>query len=344
MPGTRFFASGTCLAVLASVFQAHAHPVGAHDVGCFPSSDGAGALLAPSLVLGRLGRIPAPSGAPRRLLPLLQTASLPCAGRGRDPSAAACDCAIVDDVCHELGRRSHDEQALARVARLRGGGRKKAESSEDDSEDGVIESKVSKKSKPGTSKKGKAKKEESSGDSEGQEEPATSEAEGDLSEEEGDEEISDEGGSNESAAGDEEDQVSEVQSHHNNSNEPGGSDSNGDLEGGAQGEEGDEMLTCRDCNSEFAFTVGEQEFFRQKGFENKPTRCRDCKVCLISVSAAKTSPPAAANAKCLEAGSTGCREDTSVILVFFPRSVAFLALLLLFCSARLCCAFGRLRQ
>ena len=296
MAGTRFFANGTCLAVLASVFQAYAHPVGAHDVMSFPSSDGAGALLAPS----RLGRIPAPSGATRRLLPLLQTASLPCAGRERDPSAAICECAIVDDVCHEQGRRSHDAQGLARVARLRGGGRKKAESSEDDSEEGVIESKVSKKNKRGTSKKGKSKKEESSGDSEGQEESATCE-------EEGDEEISDEDGSNESTAGDEEDQVSEVQSNHMDSNGPGGSDSNGDLEGGAQGEEGDEMLTCRDCNSEFAFTVGEQEFFRQKGFENKPTRCSDCKVCLISVSAAKTSQPAAANASCPWAGSTRMR-------------------------------------
>ena len=38
-------------------------------------------------------------------------------------------------------------------------------------------------------------------------------------------------------------------------------------------EEGDEMLTCRDCNNEFAFTVGEQQFFKEKGFDNKPTRC-----------------------------------------------------------------------
>lgn len=45
-----------------------------------------------------------------------------------------------------------------------------------------------------------------------------------------------------------------------------------------QGEEGDEMLECRDCNAQFAFTVGEQEFFKQKGFDNKPTRCADCKV------------------------------------------------------------------
>lgn len=60
----------------------------------------------------------------------------------------------------------------------------------------------------------------------------------------------------------------------------GGDESGGHGGGGGSAEmdEGDEMLTCRDCNTEFAFTVGEQEFFKEKGFENKPTRCRDCKV------------------------------------------------------------------
>ena len=61
------------------------------------------------------------------------------------------------------------------------------------------------------------------------------------------------------------------------------SDESGHGKGGRgqameQGEEGDEMLECRDCNAQFAFTVGEQEFFKQKGFDNKPTRCADCKV------------------------------------------------------------------
>jgi hypothetical protein len=39
----------------------------------------------------------------------------------------------------------------------------------------------------------------------------------------------------------------------------------------------DETLQCRDCEKDFTFTVGEQEFFKEKGFENKPTRCQDCK-------------------------------------------------------------------
>jgi len=39
----------------------------------------------------------------------------------------------------------------------------------------------------------------------------------------------------------------------------------------------DENLECRDCGAEFVFTVGEQDFFKEKGFDNKPTRCGDCK-------------------------------------------------------------------
>ena len=39
----------------------------------------------------------------------------------------------------------------------------------------------------------------------------------------------------------------------------------------------DESLTCVDCNRTFTFTTGEQEFYAQKGFTNKPTRCTDCR-------------------------------------------------------------------
>jgi CxxC-x17-CxxC domain-containing protein len=39
----------------------------------------------------------------------------------------------------------------------------------------------------------------------------------------------------------------------------------------------DEMLNCIDCGRSFAFTAGEQQFFAQKGFTNKPNRCPDCR-------------------------------------------------------------------
>ena len=39
----------------------------------------------------------------------------------------------------------------------------------------------------------------------------------------------------------------------------------------------DKTLTCRDCGRPFSFTVGEQEFFAQKGFTNEPGRCPSCR-------------------------------------------------------------------
>eukprot|EP00668_Euglena_longa_P018868 GGOE01023518.1.p2 GENE.GGOE01023518.1~~GGOE01023518.1.p2 ORF type:complete len:141 (-),score=30.87 GGOE01023518.1:454-834(-) len=38
----------------------------------------------------------------------------------------------------------------------------------------------------------------------------------------------------------------------------------------------DVELTCRDCNSPFTFTAGQQEFFASKGFGNQPSRCKEC--------------------------------------------------------------------
>lgn len=39
----------------------------------------------------------------------------------------------------------------------------------------------------------------------------------------------------------------------------------------------DKTLVCRDCGKEFVFTAGEQEFYAEKGFENEPLRCPDCR-------------------------------------------------------------------
>ena len=39
----------------------------------------------------------------------------------------------------------------------------------------------------------------------------------------------------------------------------------------------DETLICEECGKEFVFTVGEQEFYAEKGLTNKPKRCQDCR-------------------------------------------------------------------
>lgn len=40
----------------------------------------------------------------------------------------------------------------------------------------------------------------------------------------------------------------------------------------------DKTLVCKDCGQEFVFTAGEQEFYAEKGFQNEPQRCKECRV------------------------------------------------------------------
>lgn len=39
----------------------------------------------------------------------------------------------------------------------------------------------------------------------------------------------------------------------------------------------DIKLVCKDCGAEFLFTVGEQEYYKEKGLENQPKRCPECR-------------------------------------------------------------------
>ncbi len=39
----------------------------------------------------------------------------------------------------------------------------------------------------------------------------------------------------------------------------------------------DKTIVCKDCGREFTFTVREQEFYKEQGFENEPVRCRECR-------------------------------------------------------------------
>ncbi|MGI6215184.1 MAG: zinc-ribbon domain containing protein [Christensenellales bacterium] len=39
----------------------------------------------------------------------------------------------------------------------------------------------------------------------------------------------------------------------------------------------DKTLVCSDCGQEFVFTAGEQEFYAEKGFQNEPKRCKECR-------------------------------------------------------------------
>lgn len=38
----------------------------------------------------------------------------------------------------------------------------------------------------------------------------------------------------------------------------------------------DKKIVCRNCGTEFIFTVGEQKFYEEKGFA-EPVRCKECR-------------------------------------------------------------------
>lgn len=39
----------------------------------------------------------------------------------------------------------------------------------------------------------------------------------------------------------------------------------------------DKVIVCKDCGNEFVFSEGEQAFYKEKGFENEPVRCPECR-------------------------------------------------------------------
>jgi hypothetical protein len=39
----------------------------------------------------------------------------------------------------------------------------------------------------------------------------------------------------------------------------------------------DKVIICKDCKKEFIFTENEQAFYKEKGFDNEPQRCPDCR-------------------------------------------------------------------
>ena len=39
----------------------------------------------------------------------------------------------------------------------------------------------------------------------------------------------------------------------------------------------DKTIICKDCNREFIFSARDQAFYAEKGFQNEPQRCRECR-------------------------------------------------------------------
>lgn len=39
----------------------------------------------------------------------------------------------------------------------------------------------------------------------------------------------------------------------------------------------DKTINCRECGQPFVFTVSEQQFYKEKGFQHEPARCKNCR-------------------------------------------------------------------
>jgi CxxC-x17-CxxC domain-containing protein len=76
----------------------------------------------------------------------------------------------------------------------------------------------------------------------------------------------------------------------------------------------DKTLKCKDCGMDFVFTSGEQEFYASKGFQNEPTRCKDCRDLKKSQF---NGGPARRNKELYDAVCAECGRETKV--PFKPR-------------------------
>jgi CxxC-x17-CxxC domain-containing protein len=65
----------------------------------------------------------------------------------------------------------------------------------------------------------------------------------------------------------------------------------------------DKTLVCKDCGSNFAFTVRDQQFYAEKGFENEPQRCRDCRMQRKNSRAQSPASRDAHDAVCAQCGA-----------------------------------------
>jgi CxxC-x17-CxxC domain-containing protein len=70
----------------------------------------------------------------------------------------------------------------------------------------------------------------------------------------------------------------------------------------------DKTITCKDCGGQFVFTAREQQFFAEKGFQNQPQRCRECRQARRAQAGADThigaAPRPSYEAVCAECGVT----------------------------------------
>jgi CxxC-x17-CxxC domain-containing protein len=77
-------------------------------------------------------------------------------------------------------------------------------------------------------------------------------------------------------------------------------------------------ILCIDCGEEFVWTVGEQVFFRDKGLQNPPKRCKGCKQAKNERIAAITAAQAAGIKQRIEVAVYCARCNAYTTVPFYP--------------------------
>jgi CxxC-x17-CxxC domain-containing protein len=79
------------------------------------------------------------------------------------------------------------------------------------------------------------------------------------------------------------------------------------------------VLICKDCGNSFDFTVRDQMFYAEKGFENEPQRCRSCRSARKAQRGTGTAMPSfgGGTREMFDAVCAQCGESTTV--PFRPR-------------------------
>lgn len=80
----------------------------------------------------------------------------------------------------------------------------------------------------------------------------------------------------------------------------------------------DRPMMCIDCGGNFIWSVGEQVFFRDKGLQNPPKRCKECKQAKNERIAAITAAQASGVRQRIEVAVKCARCGESTTVPFYP--------------------------
>ncbi len=81
----------------------------------------------------------------------------------------------------------------------------------------------------------------------------------------------------------------------------------------------DKILICVDCKEEFAFTIGAQEYFAERGFTEEPKRCRTCYADYKKKSAHRRISRSSSDSGFDDGGPGGGNDDEGGPLVWQPK-------------------------